>query len=108
MDLGLAHAARGVGGAGARPQSEDLRGAGKASFVEVRHDEAPATRPKVPGGKRLVYTHLSLPMTPIADFARLGETDPMFAELARICAAHRGLWSREAEDFLLARAPKLA
>ena len=70
--------------------------------------EATATLPKVPGGKRLVYTHLSLPMTPIADFARLGETDPMFAELARICEAHRGLWSREAEDFLLARAPKLA
>ena len=60
-----------------------------------------------PGGKRLVYTHLSLPMTPIDDFARLGETDPLFADLAAACAAHRGLWNREAEDLLLARAPRL-
>lgn len=55
----------------------------------------------------LVYTHLSLPMTPIADFARLGETDPLFADLARVCEANRGLWNREAEDLLLARAPRL-
>ena len=70
--------------------------------------EATKTLHAVPGGKRLVYTHLSLPMTPIDDFARLGETDPMFAELARICAAHGGLWSREAEECLLARAPRIA
>lgn len=69
--------------------------------------EATKTLHDVPGGKRLVYTHLSLPMTPIDDFGRLGEKDPMFAELARICAAHRGLWSKEAEDCLLARAPRI-
>ena len=63
--------------------------------------------PKVPGGKRLIYTHVKLPMTPIADFAKLGETDPLFAELAKICAANHGLWCKEAEDFLLANAPKL-
>ena len=56
----------------------------------------------IPGGKRLVYTHLSLPMTPIDDFAHLGETDPLFADLAAACAAHRGLWNQEAENILLA------
>ena len=62
---------------------------------------------KVPGGKRLVYTHVKMPMTAIADFAEKGRTDPLFAELDRICSANNGLWSREAEDFLLANAPKL-
>ena len=62
---------------------------------------------KVPGGKRLVYTHVSMPMTAIADFAEKGKTDPLFAGLDRICAAHNGLWCKEAEDYLLANAPKV-
>ena len=61
----------------------------------------------IPGGKRLVYTHVSMPMTAIADFAEKGKTDPLFAELDRICSAHNGLWSKEAEDYLLANAPKI-
>jgi threonine dehydrogenase-like Zn-dependent dehydrogenase len=62
---------------------------------------------KVPGGKRLVYTHIRLPMTAIADFGARGETEPLFAELDRICRAHNGLWSKEAEDYLLAHAPQI-
>ena len=61
----------------------------------------------VPGGKRLVYTHVLMPMTAIADFAEKGRTDPLFAALDRICAANNGLWSKEAEDCLLANAPKV-
>ena len=57
--------------------------------------------PQIPGGKKLIYTHIDLPLTAIADFAELGKTDPMFAELARLCAAHNGLWNIEAEDYLL-------
>ena len=62
---------------------------------------------EVPGGKRLVYTHIRMPMTAIADFAEKGKSDPMFAELDRICSQHNGLWSKEAEDYLLANAPKI-
>ena len=62
---------------------------------------------KVPGGKRLVYTHVKMPMTAIDDFAKLGETDPFYAELARLCAANKGLWCKAAEDYLLAHAPKI-
>lgn len=62
---------------------------------------------EVPGGKRLVYTHLKLPMTAIADFAEKGKSDPLYAELDRICSRHNGLWSKEAEDYLLAHAPKI-
>ena len=63
---------------------------------------------KVPGGKRLVYTHIAMPMTAIADFAEKGKSDPLFAELDRICTANNGLWSKEAEDCLLAHAPKIS
>ena len=62
---------------------------------------------KVPGGKRLVYTHVNMPMTAIEDFAEKGKSDPFYAELDRICAANNGLWCKEAEDYLLAHAPKV-
>ena len=41
------------------------------------------------------------------DFAELGKTDPLFAELDRICSANNGLWCKAAEDYLLANAPKV-
>ncbi|MBQ9430548.1 MAG: zinc-binding dehydrogenase [Kiritimatiellae bacterium] len=69
--------------------------------------ETTVNLPKVPGGKRLIYTHVKMPMTPIAEFARLGESDPFYAKLAEICGRNRGLWNREAEEYLLAYAPKL-
>lgn len=63
--------------------------------------------PQIPGGKKLIYTHISLPLTAIADFAELGKTDPMFAELARLTEANNGLWSAEAERYLLAHAKSI-
>jgi hypothetical protein len=57
--------------------------------------------PNIPGGKKLIYTHLTMPLTPIADFGKLGESSEMFRELALICNKHKGLWSVEAETFLL-------
>jgi threonine dehydrogenase-like Zn-dependent dehydrogenase len=62
---------------------------------------------KIPGGKRLVYTHVAMPMTAIADFAAAGQKNPFFAQLAVICDRHNGLWSDEAERCLLAQAPRL-
>jgi len=60
--------------------------------------------PGIPGGKKLIYTQISLPLTALDDFAKLGEKSPFFAELARITARHNGLWSLEAERFLLKNA----
>lgn len=57
--------------------------------------------PDVPGGKKLVYTHINMPMTAIDDFATLGETDPFFYELDKVCKANNGLWSAKAEKMLL-------
>ncbi len=62
---------------------------------------------KIPGGKKLCYTNISLPLAAIADFAELGKTDPMFRELDRICKANNGLWCAEAEKYLLANAKSI-
>jgi len=58
--------------------------------------------PSIPGGKKLIYTNIEMPLTAIADFEKLGETDPFFAELDAICKRNNGLWSAEAEKYLLA------
>ena len=64
--------------------------------------------PKIPGGKKLIYTHLRLPLTAIADFEKLGnEGSALFAELARLTAANNGLWSPAAERLLLEKAEKI-
>jgi len=62
---------------------------------------------KIPGGKKLIYTHKKLDLVAIADFAARGTTDPFYAELARITQAHNNLWCKEAEDYLLKHAPEI-
>ena len=57
--------------------------------------------PKIPGGKKLIYTHITLPLTAIDDFEKLGRSDPLFKKLAEITAKNNGLWSGEAEKALL-------
>jgi threonine dehydrogenase-like Zn-dependent dehydrogenase len=63
--------------------------------------EATKHLPEIPGGKKLIYTHIDLPLTPISDFEKLGESNPKFAALAEICRRNMGLWSVEAEQYLL-------
>jgi threonine dehydrogenase-like Zn-dependent dehydrogenase len=57
--------------------------------------------PEIPGGKKLIYTHIEMPLTAITDFAKLGETNDLFKKLAEICDRHNGLWNVEAESYLL-------
>lgn len=57
--------------------------------------------PKIPGGKKLIYTHIELPLTAIADFRELGKTDERFATLAKLVEKNNGLWGAEAERYLL-------
>ena len=63
--------------------------------------------PEIPGGKKLIYNHLKMPLTPIADFGKLGKTNKLFALLDDICRQHNGLWSVEAEALLLANAESI-
>jgi len=63
--------------------------------------------PKIPGGKKLIYTQINMPLTALSDFKALGESDPTFKKLAEIVEANNGLWNLEAEKFLLAHATSI-
>jgi L-sorbose 1-phosphate reductase len=60
--------------------------------------------PGIPGGKKLIYTNISLPLTAIDDFEKLGRRDRCFRELDRMLRENDYIWSAETEKFLLANA----
>ena len=51
----------------------------------------------IPGGKKLVYTHLDFPLSPLTDLSRL----PHAARLGEIVADNGGFWCASAERVLL-------
>ena len=57
--------------------------------------------PHIKGGKKMIYTHINLPLTAISDFEKLGSNDTRFAKLAQLVREHGGLWCAEAEEYLL-------
>lgn len=57
--------------------------------------------PEIPGGKKLIYTHINLPLTAIGDFEELGKTDKRFEILDDIVKKNNGLWCASAEKYLL-------
>lgn len=57
--------------------------------------------PKIPGGKKLIYTHIELPLTALTEFEELGKRDVRFKVLDKLVKENRGLWNAEAERFLL-------
>lgn len=61
--------------------------------------------PKIPGGKKLIYTGISLPLVALDDLQDM-EGD-LYQGLAKLVEANNGLWNPEAERFLLANAPAL-
>ncbi|MCE5187633.1 MAG: zinc-binding dehydrogenase [Eubacteriales bacterium] len=63
--------------------------------------------PNIPGGKKLIYTHLDFPLNAIADFAAAGEQNPLSVQLDRIVKRNNGLWSAEAEQVLLKHAKRI-
>jgi len=63
--------------------------------------------PKIPGGKKLIYTNIEMDLTAIDSFREKGKKNPMFAHLADIVEKNSGLWSAEAEKYLLANAKKI-
>lgn len=58
--------------------------------------------PKISGGKKLIYTHIDMPLTAIEDFRAKAAEDARFAPLADICEKNGNLWCPEAEAYLLA------
>jgi len=60
--------------------------------------------PQIPGGKKLIYTNISMPLTSLYKLLEKGETDPFYAGLHEIVANNDYIWSLEAEKYLLANA----
>ena len=58
--------------------------------------------PKIPGGKKLIYTHISMPLIALDDLRSKEKEDPRYGKLADIVEANKGLWCPEAEEYLLA------
>jgi len=60
---------------------------------------------KIPGGKKLVYTGISMPLTALNELKQ--KDCPFCKALGEIVEKHNGLWSPEAERYLLANAPAI-
>ena len=58
--------------------------------------------PKIPGGKKLIYTHITMPLIALDDLRSREAEDPRYGKLADIVEANKGLWCPEAEEYLLA------
>lgn len=63
--------------------------------------------PNIPGGKKLIYTNIEMELTALEDFEEKGKTDPLFAHLAELIEKNNGLWSVDAEKYLLANAKSI-
>jgi hypothetical protein len=68
--------------------------------------EATLNLPKIKGAKKLIYTHLELPLTAIEDFAQAAEDNKgtalgkLYADLDRACREAGDLWCPAAEKLI--------
>ena len=67
--------------------------------------------PDICGGKKLLYTHIRMPLTAISDFERLSKEESALKELytglASIIKDNNNLWCTEAEQYLMKNAPQI-
>ena len=69
--------------------------------------DATMNLPHIPGGKKLIYTHINMPLVALDELAEKGKNNPILAKLAGLVKANNGIWSVEAEKYLMENAPKL-
>jgi len=69
--------------------------------------DATLNLPQIPGGKKLVYTHVDLPLIALDELEDKGKNDPFLEKLAEIVKANNGMWSAEAEKYLMENANKI-
>lgn len=63
--------------------------------------------PRIPGGKKLIYTNISLPLIALYDLKELSKTSSFYDELHVIVKKGDYIWSLEAERYLLAQAKQI-
>ena len=62
---------------------------------------------KPSGAKKVCYNELDLPLIAISDLKELGKDNELYRVLGEIVERNGGVWCAEAEDYLLAHAPRL-
>jgi threonine dehydrogenase-like Zn-dependent dehydrogenase len=60
--------------------------------------------PQIPGGKKLIYTNISMPLISLYKLDEMGHNNKLYAGLHDIVAKNDYIWSLEAEKYLLANA----
>lgn len=60
--------------------------------------------PNIPGGKKLIYTNISMPLVSLEKLEELGNSEAFYKGLYQIVAKNDYIWSLEAEKYLLANA----
>lgn len=63
--------------------------------------DATLNLPKLPGGKKMIYTGISLPLVALDDLRSKAGDSEFYRSLADIVENAGGLWSLEAENYLL-------
>jgi hypothetical protein len=63
--------------------------------------------PQIPGGKKLIYTNISMPLVSLYKLKEKGADNIFYAELHEIVAKNDYIWSLEAEKYLLANAKSI-
>jgi L-sorbose 1-phosphate reductase len=63
--------------------------------------------PQIPGGKKLIYTNVSMPLISLNKLEEAGKKDPFYSGLHKIVAKNDYIWSLEAEKYLLANAREI-
>ncbi len=85
--------------------SDGFNPAGLITHIGGLNAAAKATLklPEIPGGKKLIYNNIEMPLTALNEFGTR-KHDPLFVALASITEKHNGLWSYEAEEWLIRHA----
>ena len=63
--------------------------------------DATLNLPKIPGGKKLIYTGIEMELTALDEFEEKGKHNVHYAMLAELIAKNNSMWSLEAEKYLL-------
>lgn len=66
--------------------------------------EATLNLPQIPGGKKLIYTNISMPLVSLYRLGEMGKSDPFYEGLNEIVAKNDYIWNPRAEKYLLANA----
>jgi threonine dehydrogenase-like Zn-dependent dehydrogenase len=63
--------------------------------------------PKIPGGKKLIYTNISMPLVPLYKLEEMAGENKLYEGLHRIVSKNGYIWSLEAEKYLLENAKSI-